>query len=306
MSPRVISLLPSATEIVCALGCREALVGVSHECDFPAGVEDLPHCCDIKRPLGASSAEIDRSVKSILEEALSVYRVHAKRLRALRPDLVITQAQCEVCAVSEDDLVAALAEWTGARPQVMSLSPLTLADVWVDIGKVGQALAKPAQAAALVDRLEARVAAIAARSRNLPRPRLALIDWLEPLIMGAEWMPELVMLAGGEAVLARAGSHASHVEWDALRAADPEVILVAPCGLSMVEAARDMSGLMGLPGFRELSAARKGEVYLADGKHYFNRPGPRLVESLEIAAEIINPERFRFGHEGRAWRRYHL
>jgi len=306
MSPRTVSLLPSGTEIVCALGCREALVGVSHECDFPAGVADLPHCCGIRRPLGQSSAEIDRGVKAILEEALSVYRVDAERLKALRPELVITQAQCEVCAVGEGDLTAALAEWAGARPRVLSLSPMTLAEVWADIGRVGEALGTPKHAAALADELQARVAAIAAQTRDLPRPRVALVDWLEPLIMGAEWLPELVALAGGEAVLGVVGGHGNHIAWDVLRAADPEVILIAPCGLSVEEAARDMPALTGLPGFGEVSAARKGEVYLADGKHYFNRPGPRLVESLEIAAEIIHPERFRFGHEGRAWRRYHL
>jgi iron complex transport system substrate-binding protein len=306
VSLRVVSLLPSATEIVCALGCREALVGVSHECDFPAGVEALPHCCDVKQPLGLSSAEIDRSVKSILEEALSVYRVDAERLKALKPDLVVTQAQCEVCAVSEDDLVAALAGWLGARPQILSLSPLALADVWADIHKMGEALERSAEAAALVGRLRARVAAIAAQSECLPRPRVALIDWLDPLILGAEWMPELVALAGGQSVLATSGSHASHVSWQALRVTDPEVILVAPCGLTMAEATRDMPALLSLPGFGALSAARKGEVYVADGKHYFNRPGPRLVESLEIAAEIIHPERNHFGHEGRAWRRYQL
>lgn len=306
MPLRVVSLIPSATEIVCALGCRDALVGVSHECDFPAGVLSLPHCCDVKRGLGESSAEIDRNVKAILEEALSVYRVHTARLRSLRPDLVVTQAQCEVCAVSEDELLTALAEWTGAQTRILSLSPLSLTDVWRNIHETGEALSQSTKAAALVDKLRARVAAIAARSRNLPPPRVALIDWLEPLIMGAEWMPELVGLAGGRALLAQAGGHASHIEWDALRAADPEVILVAPCGLSMAEAARDMPAFTGLPGFGEVSAARKGEVYLADGKHYFNRPGPRLVESLEIAAEIIHPGRFYFGHEGRAWRRYHL
>jgi iron complex transport system substrate-binding protein len=306
VAPRVVSLLPSATEIVCALGSREALVGVSHECDFPSGVEELPHCCDVRQPLGQGSTQIDWSVKAILEQALSVYRVDAIRLRGLKPDLIITQAQCEVCAVSEADLATALAEWTGGRPDILSLSPITLQDVWADIEGIGGALGKAEEAEALAGRAQDRVGAIAATSRKLPSPRVALIDWLAPLIMGAEWMPELVALAGGVSLLAQAGSHASHIAWEALRAADPELILVAPCGLSIEEARRDMPALTALPGFDSLTAARRGEVYLADGKHYFNRPGPRLVESLEIAAEIIHPERFQFGHEGRAWCRYRL
>lgn len=304
MLPRVVSLLPSATEIVCALGCREALVGISHECDFPPGVEDLPHCCGLKRPLGRSSVEIDRSVRALLETALSVYRVDVAQLKALQPDIVITQAQCEVCAVSEDELRAALADWTGRRPQVVSLSPLTLNDVWDDIRRVAVALGRAPEAGELVERLAAAISEIAGRARDLPRPRVALIDWVDPLIMGGEWMPELVSLAGGVPLLATAGAHARRIEWEALGTVDPEIILIAPCGLSMEESEWDLRALQGHSVFESLAAVRNGKVYVADGKHYFNRPGPRLVESLEITAEIVHPERFHFGHEGRAWRRF--
>lgn len=300
---RIVSLLPSATEIVCALGAREALVGVSHECDFPGGVERLPHCSGVKRPLGTRAGEIDRNVKALLAETLSVYRVDTALLYALEADLIVTQAQCEVCAVSENELAQALAAWTGRKPQLLSLAPLRLADVWDDIGRVGRALEREEAASNLVHSLKTRVEAIERISKFTQRRRVALIDWLDPLIMGAEWMPELVTLAGGGPLLATAGNHATQISWEALRAADPEVIVIAPCGMGMDEAALDLPGFQALPGYDRLTAVRKGEVYLADGKHYFNRPGPRLVESLEILAEILHPRLFGFGHEGKAWRR---
>lgn len=298
---RIVSLLPSATEIVCALGAGENLVGVSHECDFPAGVAALPHCSAPKRPLGTSSYEIDRTVKAILGEALSVYRVDVDRLKALAPDMIVTQAQCDVCAVSETELIDALAAWTGRRPDILTLSPLTLADALADIRRVGAGLGRAGAGDRLAQALEARMAAIEARAAGRPSPRVGLVDWIEPLIMGAEWMPELVARAGGEAVLAEPGGHARAIPLASLAAADPDIIVVAPCGFGLAETRRDMPGLAAQPGWSDLRAVRSGEVYLADGNHYFNRPGPRLVESLEILAEILHPDLFGFGHRGAAF-----
>lgn len=301
---RIVTLLPSATEIVCALGARDNLVGVSHECDFPAGVDGLPHCSATKRPLGEGSAEIDRNVKAILEDALSVYRVDTALLRRLKPDLIVTQAQCEVCAVSEDDLVAALSDWTQSRPSIVTLSPLTLADVWENIRSVAQALGREQEGDNLTRSLQARIAAIADRAKGLPARRVALIDWIEPLIMGAEWMPELVTLLGGVPVLSEAGRHAEAIAFEALLEAAPDVVVVAPCGWGLAPTRRDMALLAAQPGWDRLPAVRLGEVYLADGNHYFNRPGPRLVESLEILAEILDPVRFPFAHRDRAFERW--
>jgi iron complex transport system substrate-binding protein len=301
MLPRIVSLLPSATEIICALGAREALVGVSHECDFPAGIERLPHCSATKRPLGKGSRGIDRAVKAILAEALSVYRVDTDLLKALKPDIIVTQAQCEVCAVSEADLNEALAQWTGTRPRLVSLAPMRLAEVWSDILRVGEALGRAKAADGLVARLTDRVARILERCEGLPARRVGFIDWIDPLIMGAEWIPELIRLAGGEPVLGAEGEHARAVPFEALAAARPEMLLVAPCGFGIPEALADLPGLAALPGWGELPAVRDGEVYVADGNHYFNRPGPRLVESLEIVAEILNPAVIDFGHRGVAY-----
>ena len=301
MLPRIVSLLPSATEIVCALGLGDALVGVSHECDFPAGVEKLPHCSDVKRPLGKGSARIDASVREILTEALSVYRVDADLLKKLRPDFVLTQAQCEVCAVSEDDLVSTLQDWTEGRPQILSLSPMRLSDAFADIERVGAALGRSPEAARCIERLSARIDAIADKARSRPPRRVALIDWLDPLMMGAEWMPELVDLAGGIPVLAEPGQHTKPLPFEALIEAAPEAIIVAPCGFSIPDALADMPAFAARPGYADLPAFRNGEVYVADGNHYFNRPGPRLVESLEIVAEILNPDVFTFGHRGKVY-----
>jgi iron complex transport system substrate-binding protein len=301
MGPRIVSLLPSATEIVCALGLSDALVGVSHECDFPAGIESLPHCSGVKRPLGEGSAAIDATVRAILSEALSVYRVDVDLLKALKPDFVVTQAQCEVCAVSEDDLATALAGWTGGRPEILSLSPMRLADAFADIERVGAALGRAGEAARCIERLSARMDAIARKAACLPPRRVALIDWLAPLMMGAEWMPELVELAGGAPLLAEPGQHTHAIPFAALAKAAPEIIIVAPCGFSIPQSLADMPALTGRPGWGDLPAMRKGEVYVADGNHYFNRPGPRLVESLEIVAEILNPAMFDFGHRGKAY-----
>jgi iron complex transport system substrate-binding protein len=298
MLPRIVSLLPSATEIICALGARDALVGVSHECDFPAGVERLPHCSATRRPLGQGSRAIDEGVKAILADALSVYRVDTDLLRELKPDIIVTQAQCEVCAVSEDDLVDALADWTGTRPQIVSLSPMRLAEVWGDIMRVGDALGRSKKADALVGRLTGRVAKILDRCEGLGSPRVGFIDWIDPLIMGAEWIPELIRLAGGEPVLGTEGDHAAAVSFEALAEARPDVLLVAPCGFGIPAALADLPVLAARPGWSGLPAVQAGEVYVADGNHYFNRPGPRLVESLEIMAEILNPAVVDFGHRG--------
>jgi len=298
MLPRIVSLLPSATEIVCALGAREALVGVSHECDFPAGVEGLPHCSATRRPLGKTSRAIDEGVKAILAEALSVYSVDTELLKSLKPDIIVTQAQCEVCAVSEDDLTAALAEWTGGRPKIVSLSPMRLAEVWGDVLRVGEALGRPKKADALLERLTGRVAKILERC-EVPEPRrVGFIDWIDPLIMGAEWIPELVRLAGGAPVVSADGAHAEAIAFETLARAAPEVLLVAPCGFGIPQALADLPVLAAQPGWADLPAVRNGEVYVADGNHYFNRPGPRLVESLEIMAEILNPAVVDFGHRG--------
>jgi iron complex transport system substrate-binding protein len=300
-SPRIISLLPSATEIVAALGFRDRLVGRSHECDFPPGVEELPACSSTKIPVQGTSSEIDDRVKQIVAEGLSVYRVDADRLRALRPDLILTQTQCAVCAVTPRDLDQALCTWTGAQPTVVSLEPNNLDDVWNDFRRVAGALRVSDRAEELIGSFTNRLATIREKARGLTRPTVAAIEWLEPLMAGGNWMPELIEIAGGESLFARAGEHSDWLKWATLIEADPDVIFLLPCGFKIVQTIRDLKSLTGNPAWASLRAVREGRVYLIDGHHFFNRPGPRLVESAEIVSEILHPDRFSFGHRGTGW-----
>src|SRR5829696_2571950 len=302
--PRVVSLIASATEIVCALGCEDQLVGRSHECDYPPSIRHLPVCTEPLIDPSRPSAEIDRQIKTVLRQALSVYRVYDETLQALHPDVILTQAQCEVCAVSLQDVERSLAIWLASRPRVVSLEPNALADVWQDIGQVAEALSVPEQGAALVARLQERMAAIAEQVRTIPdRPAVACIEWIDPLMAAGNWVPELVELAGGINLFGEAGKHSPWMTWPELVARDPEVIIVMPCGFDIARSRVDMPALSHHPEWSTLRAVQTGRVYLTDGNQYFNRPGPRLVESLEILAELLHPTAFCFGHEGRGWER---
>jgi len=303
-APRVISLLPSATEIVAALGFADALVGRSHECDYPEEVADLPVCTAPKIDPRGSSEEIHRSVSALLAQTLSVYRVDAERLRALEPTHVVTQVQCEVCAVSLEEVEEALAGWTSPRPRLTPLNPASLSDVFADIERVAAALGAPERGARLAAAIRARMRAIADAVRAVPgKPLVATIEWLSPLMTAGNWMPELVAMAGGVDAFGVAGRHSDWLEWDAIRAADPDVLVVIPCGFSLERVEREIDLLTSRPGYRSLKAAAAGRVYLAEANQFFNRPGPRLAETLEILAEILHPETFGFGYEGTGWKR---
>ena len=301
-TPRIVSLLPSATEIVCALGCSRQLVGRSHECDFPPEVRSLPACTESKLDPARSSAEIDREVKSLLRNALSIYHVDADRLRALRPDVILTQSQCEVCAVSLPDVEQAVAELAGVQPQVVSLSPNRLVDIWEDILTVARALGVEEQGKALVKGLKNRVVDVIAKVSLVKRPpSVACIEWFEPLMAAGNWVPELVELAGGLNLFGEAGKHSPWLNWEAVLEHDPEIIVAMPCGFDLSRTRQEMTALAGRPGWRKLRAARTGRVYVADGSQFFNRPGPRLVESLEMFGEMFHPQWFDFGHKARSW-----
>jgi len=300
--PRIVSLIASATEIVCALGCERDLVGISHECDFPKSVTRLPRCTRPRFDIHGSSLEIDQRVREVLRQSLSVYEVDTELLRTLRPDVIVTQIRCEVCAVSRKDVEQALVGWLESRPTVVSLAPNALADVWQDIQQVADALHAPERGQALVRQLQQSMAEIADLARLQPyRPTLACVEWIEPLMMAGNWMPELVEMAGGVPLFGAAGQHSPRLTWDELRSADPDVIAVMPCGWDIAKARQEMAVLTGQPGWAQLRAVRGGHVFLTDGNQFFNRPGPRLLESLEILAELLHPETFALGHRGTGW-----
>jgi iron complex transport system substrate-binding protein len=302
---RIVTLLPSATEIVCALGFETELVGRSHECDYPPAVARLPALTGPKFDAEGTSAEVDQRVKTILANALSVYRVDADLLRKLNPDVIVTQSQCEVCAVNLRDVEEAAGTWLdGPPPRIISLAPYSLADVLSDIERVGAELGEHERAKTFVACLRQRMREIEQQALMAARhPTVGCIEWLEPLMAAANWMPEIVRLAGGENLFGESAQHSHKVEFDRLREADPDVILLMPCGFNMDRTARELNVLISKPGWNRLKAVRNEQVYLTDGNQYFNRPGPRIADSLEIMAEILHPQMFRFGHEGKGWRR---
>lgn len=299
---RIVSLIASSTEIVCALGCEDWLIGRSHECDFPESVKKLPICTATKFVTDGTSYEIDQRVKAILQESLSVYRVDAEKLKQLRPEVIMTQTQCEVCAVSLRDVEAAVCALIDSKPQIVSLQPNTLADVWLDIMRVAEAFGVHERGRTLVQQLQQRMAAIAEAAQALPnKPRVACIEWIEPLMAAGNWMPELVQMAGGINLFGEAGKHSPWMTWEQLCEKDPDIILVLPCGFDIPRTRQEMPVLRQNSEWAQLQAARHHRVFLADGNQYFNRPGPRLMESLEILAEIFYPQVFSFGHAGTGW-----
>jgi len=300
-SRRVVSLIASATEIVCALGRRDWLVGRSHECDFPADVATLPQLTAPKFKVEGSSAEIDRRVQEIVRDGLSVYRVDGEALKALAPDVIVTQDHCEVCAVSLSDVEAATCTWTGQAVSIVSLKPDSMADTYADIRRVAAALGAPAAGEDLVGRMQHRIDAVRAQVTGQPRPRVAFVEWVEPLMAGGNWMPELIDAAGGHNLFGEAGKHSDWMQWDDLAAADPDVIIVAPCGYGLDRCLEELPLLEAKPGWARLQAVRNGRVYFADGNAYFNRPGPRLADSTEMLAEMLHPDIARARHEGSAW-----
>ncbi len=299
---RVVSLLPSATEIACALGFGEQLVGRSHECDFPATVRGLPALTQPKLDVGRAAAEIDAEVRARGRDGLSVYRVDAERLRALAPDVILTQDQCEVCAASLADVEQALARWQGGAPRVVSLDPRTLRDVFRDFARVAAALGAPERGRALADALSQRVSDLGERAAGLhTQPSVVPIEWIDPLMTAGHWLPELVALAGGRALFGEPGRPSASARWEEIRATDPDVLVVLPCGFDLSRTRVELAPLRAQPGFSELRAVREGRAFLVDGNQYMNRPGPRLVDSLEILCELLHPEAFPPAHRGSGW-----
>jgi len=306
-SQKIISLLPAATEIVCALGLEYNLVGRSHECDFPASVKQLPVCSEANFPDGLSSLAIDKKVKELLADALSVYTVNREKIKELDPDIVITQAQCEVCAVSLKEVEEALENYLDKQARIVSLQPNSLDDIFNNIREVAAALDVVNNGDQLIEDLNERVDIIRHKLKFIDnKPTVACIEWLEPLMVSGNWVPELVSIAGGASILAEAGKHSPFIQWVDIQLQDPDIIIVMPCGFPIERTIREIDLLLQLPGFAELKAIKNDRLYIADGNQYFNRPGPRIVDSIEILAEIINPKQFIFGYEGDGWIKFSL
>lgn len=296
---RVVSLIPGATETLAALGLIDRLVGRSHECDYPPEVSQRPVCTQPKLNTEATSLQIHDEVTKLLQSALSIYQIDLAKLEELQPTHILTQAQCEICAVSLSDVEEAVAKLTKSNPQVISLQPAVLADLWTDMQRVSHALGVDGQR--VIEGLQARVERCKQQTQALAtRPTVVCIEWTEPLMVAANWVPELVTLAGGRDLLGVSGD-SPRLEWQALLEADPNVIIFMPCGFDLDRTRQEAAKLTQRPEWQNLRAARANQVYLTDGNQYFNRPGPRLVDSLEILAEILHPEACHFGYQSTGW-----
>jgi iron complex transport system substrate-binding protein len=284
---KICSLLPSATEILFALGLGDEVAGVSHECDFPPEARTRPVLIKSRITHTDSAAAIDRQVREFLARGESLYSVDFEMLRAIEPDLIVTQDLCHVCAATPDDLGAALAHLKRA-PRVLTLNPHSLADVCADIRAVGEATGSTTKAQRLVAEFEDGVAAVEQRTAGLGRPRVLCLEWLDPPYVAGHWVPEMVARAGGIDVLGQAGKPSFRVDWDAVMTARPEVMIVMPCGYSLASAQEEFRNLALPGGGSDLPAVKDGRVFVVEASGYFSRPGPRLPDGLAILANAIH------------------
>jgi len=310
---RVVSLLASATEMVAALGCLDQLVGRSHECDYPPEVMSLPVVSTVQIDINTDSAQIDAQIKQLAQNrpqpedaafrALSIYAIDVGLLETLKPDVIFTQTQCEVCAVSERDVMQAVRHLTGLQPRIVSLAPHQLSDVWEDVLRVGRALERYESAQMLVQSYQQRLEQLATITSQLgAKPRVTVLEWLDPLMAAGNWTPELVEYAGGENVFGEIGLHSPWLSWEELHAADPDVLVLSPCGFSLERTMVDVSLLQRHPAWQGLRAVQNGRVYAIDGNQYLNRSGPRLVESAELLACALWGERLELDVDVHGWR----
>ncbi|GAA5521954.1 cobalamin-binding protein [Aliifodinibius salicampi] len=298
---RIVSLLPSITETIASLGRYHQLVGRSHECDFPEEIKTLPSCTEPKFDPDGTSYELNERVEAILQEGLSVYRVDADRLRELNPDIVLTQDHCKVCATSLEEVKEAVRSSLDADVEIISVSPDDLSSVVSSIRTIATAINAEKEGEKLVADMKEKLQNIQKKTLPLHPPEVLCLEWLDPLMSAGNWMPELLQLAGGQPVLAKAGEHSSWLEWKKIQQSDPEIITITPCGYSISETLSEWSTLTNRPGWNQLKAVQNHQVYIMDGNHYFNRPGPRLVDSTRILAEIIHPSIFRENAERVGW-----
>ncbi len=295
-TPRIASLLAAGTEILYGLGLGEHVVAVSHECDFPPDVQGKPRITSSRISGHEPSGVIDSRVRELTADHTGMYRIDVELLESLAPDLIVTQAHCDVCAVNLNEVTTAVrnSEALG-HTKVVALNASTLEDIFTDIHRVAEAVGCGGTADEYVTSLRNRVDAVrrvASRISATRRPRVACIEWIEPLIIAANWMPELIELAGGRCGITESGARSGYTDWNGVRAFDPEVIVVMPCGFDLGRTLAETAVLETLPGWNETAAAKANRVFAVDGNAFFNRSGPRIIDSLEILAHLIHPDSF--------------
>ena len=301
MKKRVLSLLSSTTEVVYALGCEDQLVGRSHECDYPPAVMTLPICTKPKFNVDGSSIEVDGQVKSILQNALSVYYINEDLLKELKPDIILTQSQCEVCAVSEKDVKSVVKNITGINPDIISVEPNSVKDIFKDIKIIAEALNVVDKGADLIDFMKNRIRTLKKSYDVNSELTVAAIEWIDPLMAAGNWVPELIEMAGGINLFGEAGKHSPWIEYKDLIEKDPDNIIIMPCGYNIQKSIIEIDSLIKQKGWKEINAVQNDKVYITDGNQFFNRPGPRIIESLEILIEIFHNDKTDFKHIDSGW-----
>ena len=290
---RIVSLLPSNTELACALGLADQIVGVSHECDYPPEMANRPVLTSSGIAKNLTTEQIHEQVSKEVKNSHALYHINQSLLESLRPDLILTQAKCEVCAVDYDEVEAAVQKLPPPQPKILSFQPNSLEDLWKNLQEIGRATGREQQAEQVIAKFQERVQRVQQAVQSAPkRPRVLLVEWLKPLMAAGSWSPQLVKLAGGEHGLNPGPGKARKITWEQIRQYDPEVIVLIPCGFTIEKTLRDISLITSLSQWETLSAVRSKKVFTVDGSSYFNRPGPRLVDSLEILASLLHPECF--------------
>ena len=301
MKQRVLSLLSSTTEIIYALGCGDRLVGRSHECDYPEEVSELPICTIPKFNVDGTSREVDDEVKSLVQSALSIYYINEKLLKELKPDIIFTQSQCEVCAVSVSDVENALKNITGLSSRVISVEPNSIEDIFNDILTIAEILNVRNKGKELVELIKAKIDSTEKIVYQKSSPSVATIEWIDPLMAAGNWLPQLIRVAGGKNLFGEAGKHSPWMKYNDLVEQDPEIIIVMPCGYDIKKSLIEIKTLESKKGWGSLKAVRNRNVYITDGNQFFNRPGPRIIESLEILLEIIHSDFSESKHIDSGW-----
>ena len=302
MYKRIVSLLPSCTEIICKLGYRDNLVGISHECDYPNTISGLPILTKARLSSEVNSNEINQNVSDLLKRGLSVYDVDSYLLKSLSPDIIVTQAQCEACAVSLRQVEGIVSNWARNKTEIISLEPNNLMEVWNGFDIIANAMDDPESSYILNAEINERFKILKDKlDGTVQKPNILCIEWIEPIMVAANWVPELVSLAGGNNVMSESGTNSNFCSWDEIKKTNPDIIIMMPCGFGIKKTLEDLHYFQKRKGWKELKAVKDKKVYIVDGKNYFNRPGPRLIDSAEILAEIIHPENFERKYFEHSW-----
>ena len=303
-APRIVSFLPSATEMACALGLSDQLVGITHECDYPPSIQSKPVVVRAVLPIATmTQAEIDAAVAERMRDGRSLYQVDEKLLQELAPDLILTQDLCQVCAPSGNEVAKAL-ELLPSKPQILWLTPNSLDEIFANVRELGAATNRASEAAELIAQGRGRLEAIETVTRNLQhRPRVFCMEWLDPIYCGGHWMPEMVRIAGGVDSLSQAGTDSIRISWEKVLEWQPEVLIVTPCGFNLEQAIEQSRLLPTYPNWSSLPAVRQGQVYAVDANSFFARPGPRVVDGTELLAHLIHPALFSGNRFKKAYQR---